>query len=224
MIKVFIGYDQREAQVFHVCVQSILMNTTVPVQIIPLNLDQLKKIYSEEHGDNTNNFIYTRFLVPHLCNFESTAIYMDGDMVVRGDLKDLISMNDKKSAVNVVKHNYKTKKKTKYMGTLNEDFPRKNWSSVIIWNCDHVKNKILLPSLIQKSTGKFLHRFEWLDDDDINELPREWNWLCDEYGDNSSAKLIHYTLGAPCFKAFRDTPMAGEYMKYLEAAGRVDDI
>lgn len=223
-MKIFIGYDAREAEVFHVCVQSILMNTKIPVQIIPLNLEQLKSVYTEEHSDNTNYFIYSRFLVPFLCNFESSALYIDGDMVVRGDLKDLMVLNDRSSAVNVVKHNYKTKKNIKYMGTKNEDFPRKNWSSVIIWNCDHDKNKILQPELIKKSSGKFLHRFEWLDDNEINELPREWNWLCDEYGENNSAKLIHYTLGAPCFNAFKDTPMAEEYNKYLEASRRVDDI
>jgi lipopolysaccharide biosynthesis glycosyltransferase len=223
-MKVFIGYDPREAEIFHVCVQSILMNTKSLVQIIPLNLEQLKPIYKELHCDNSNSFVYSRFLVPYLCNFTGSAIYMDGDMVVRGDLSELSALNNRKYAVNVVKHDYKTKQTIKYMNQVNEDFPRKNWSSLMIWNCDHDKNKILQPDLISKATGKFLHRFEWLDDKEINELPKTWNWLCDEYGENKKAKLIHYTLGAPCFKKFKNTPMASEYNKYLKAAERVDDV
>jgi hypothetical protein len=108
----------------------------------------------------------------------------------------------------VVKHDYKTKSHQKYLGNINENYPRKNWSSVILWNCNHPKHKILTPHFIANQTGKYLHRFSWLQDDDIGELPKEWNWLATEYPANTHAKLIHYTLGTPCFKDYRNSEMS----------------
>jgi hypothetical protein len=113
--------------------------------------------------------------------------------------------------VQVVKHDYKTRMPVKYLGSPNEDYPRKNWSSVILWNCGSFPNRKLMPDFVQRSTGAELHRFSWLDDARIGELPPEWNWLPDEYGPNPAAKLLHYTLGTPCFHEFADTPMAAEW-------------
>jgi hypothetical protein len=113
--------------------------------------------------------------------------------------------------VQVVKHDYKTKMTEKYLGSKNEDYTRKNWSSVILWNCRNPINNRLTPEFIQKSTGAELHRFSWIKDERIGELPPEWNWLPDEFGPNPNAKLLHYTLGTPCFHEFATTPMADEW-------------
>ena len=99
----------------------------------------------------------------------------------------------------------------KYLGAKNEDYPRKNWSSVILWNCNSHPNRRLTPDFVQQATGAELHRFTWIDDDRIGELPPEWNWLPDEYGPNLDAKLLHYTLGTPCFHEFADTPQGNEW-------------
>ena len=99
----------------------------------------------------------------------------------------------------------------KYLGSKNENYPRKNWSSVILYNCSHPKNRILTPEFVQNATGAQLHRFSWLQDDLIGSLPIEWNWLPDEFGPNDNAKLLHYTLGTPCFHEFANTPMADEW-------------
>lgn len=210
MIPVFVGYDPREAIAFHVCVNSIIRHASQPVQIIPVALN-LFKDYSETHTDGSNHFIYTRFLVPHLMNYQGWAIFIDGDMIVRTDITELWNLRDETKDVLVVKHDYKTKMKEKYLGSKNEDYPRKNWSSVILWNCGNSPNKTLTPEFVQKSTGAELHRFTWLDDSRIGELPKEWNWLPDEYGENSNAKLLHYTLGTPCFQEFANTPMGNEW-------------
>ncbi len=53
-----------------------------------------------------------------------------------------------------------------------------------------------------------MHRFSWLSDDLIGELPKEWNWLAIEYPENKNAKIVHYTLGTPCFKDYSETSMA----------------
>lgn len=209
-IPVFIGYDPREAIAFHVCVNSIIRNSSAPVAVMPIALN-LFRDYQETHDDGSNHFIYTRFLVPHLMNFTGKAIFIDGDMIVRGDIVELYNMLTPGHDVAVVKHDYKTRMKEKYLGSKNEDYPRKNWSSVIVWDCSTYPNRRLTPEFVQKQPGSYLHRFSWIEDDRIQELPREWNWLPDEYGANPEAKLLHYTLGTPCFHEFADTPQNEEW-------------
>jgi lipopolysaccharide biosynthesis glycosyltransferase len=195
----------------------VIKNTSIPVKITPLVLSQLKE-FNETHQDRSNDFVYSRFLTPYLNEFDGWAIFADGDMICQADLKELIGMADPNKALMVVKHDYQTKASIKYLGNINENYPRKNWSSVILWNCSHPKHKILTPEFVSNQTGKFLHRFSWLDDNDIGELPVEWNWLACEYEKNTEAKLIHYTLGTPCFKDFRDTDMAEIWYDYYESA------
>lgn len=210
IIPVFVGYDPREAIAFHTCVNSIIRHATQPVAIHPVALN-LFRDYSETHTDGSNHFIYTRFLVPYLMRWQGWAIFIDGDMIVRDDITKLWQLRETNKDVMVVKHDYKTRMPVKYLGAKNEDYPRKNWSSVIVWNCNSFPNRRLTPEFVQKSTGSFLHRFSWLDDERIGELPPEWNWLPDEYGPNADAKLLHYTLGTPCFHEFADTPQADEW-------------
>jgi len=212
MITIFIGYDPREAIAFHTCANSIIRHATQPVQIIPLALN-LFKDYTETHTDGSNQFIYSRFLVPHLMKFSGWAIFIDGDMIVRDDITKLWELQNPYMDALVVKHDYKTKMSEKYLGAKNEDYPRKNWSSVILWNCNSFPNRKLTPEFIQKATGSELHRFTWIDNERLGELPIEWNWLPDEFGPNTNAKLLHYTLGAPCFHEFADAPQGEEWHK-----------
>jgi len=209
-IPIFIGYDPREAVAYHTCVNSIIRHASKPVAIIPLALN-LFEDYTETHTDGSNQFIYSRFLVPHLMNYEGWAIFMDGDMIVRDDIVELWESRNLYMDVMVVKHDYQTKMTEKYLGSKNENYPRKNWSSVIMWNCATYPNRQLTPEFVQRSTGAELHRFTWLEDRRIGDLPKEWNWLPDEYGENKDAKLLHYTLGTPCFHEFADTPQGSEW-------------
>jgi lipopolysaccharide biosynthesis glycosyltransferase len=144
-------------------------------------------------------------------DYQGWAIFIDGDMIVRGDITELWNLRDYTKDAMVVKHDYKTRMKEKYLGSVNEDYPRKNWSSVILWNCNAMRNRQLTPEFVQKSTGAELHRFSWLDDERIGELPPEWNWLDVEYDRNPNAKLVHYTLGTPCFHEFATTPQGSEW-------------
>ena len=212
IIKMVVGFDQRESVAYHTFVQSIIEKSSLPVSFIPLSINTLKG-YEEKHDDRSNDFVYSRFLTPYLNNFEGWAIFADGDMICQTDIKELLDLKDSSKALQVVKHNYKTKAHQKYLGNINQDYPRKNWSSVILWNCAHPKHKILTPDFIANQTGKYLHRFSWLEDDEIGELPKEWNWLATEYPNNEQANIIHYTLGTPCFKDYRDSEMADIWLK-----------
>jgi lipopolysaccharide biosynthesis glycosyltransferase len=218
-VKIFVGFDQRESVAYHTFCQSLIENSSIPIQITPLAINTLKD-YKETHADHSNDFIYSRFLTPYLNNFNGWAIYADGDMICQEDIKKLWELKDETKAVLVIMHNYQTKSHQKYLGNINENYPRKNWSSLILWNCSHPKHKILTPEFIQNQSGKYLHRFSWLDDSDIGTLPLEWNWLAIEYSKNRKAKLIHYTLGTPCFKSYSDTDMSDIWYSYNKKANQ----
>jgi len=209
-INIVVGFDQREAIAYHTFTQSVIEKSSIPVFFTPLAVNTLKD-YKETHKDRSNDFIYSRFLTPYLNNFTGWAIFADGDMVCQSDIKELWDLRDESKALLVVKHNYQTKKSIKYLGNINENYPRKNWSSLILWNCAHPKHRMLTPEFIANQSGKFLHRFSWLEDHDIGELPVEWNWLAVEYPVNTKAKIIHYTLGTPCFKDYKDTDMSDNW-------------
>lgn len=217
MIPIYVGYDPREPVAYHTFTQSVIKHASEPVCFVPLSLSIIRD-YRERHTDGSNQFIYSRFLVPYLCDFNGHAIFCDGDMIIRDDIAKLWALRSPAKAVQVVKHDYKTKASVKYLGAKNENYPRKNWSSVMIWNCAHHGNRNLTPELIESKTGAFLHRFEWLADSQIGELPIEWNWLAEEYPHKEDAKLVHYTLGTPCFKEYANCDYSNEWHATKEEA------
>jgi len=202
VLRVFVGYDPREAVAYHVCCQSILENTKYPVSFHPVR---------GERRDGSNDFIYARFLVPWLCGFSGSAVFVDGDMIVRGDISDLFALRRLDVGAQCVQHAYKTKHPTKYLGNKNEDYPRKNWSSVILWNCAFRPNRILTPEYVASKSGAFLHRFLWLQDNQIAPLPDAWNRLVLEQPVQESDRLLHYTIGTPCFQEYADCDHAEEW-------------
>jgi hypothetical protein len=203
---VFIGYDPREAVAYHVCQQSIIENCSDPSS---LEFHAL----AGERRDGSNDFIYARFLVPYLCGFAGSAVFMDGDMIVRGDILDLFDLGTSHVGAQVVKHDYLTKHPTKYLGNKNEDYPRKNWSSLILWSCDYFPNRVLTPTYVADKAGSFLHRFQWLKDEQIGELPAEWNRLVLEQEIEPADRLLHYTIGIPAFAEYAACDGAEEWWK-----------
>ncbi len=208
-IPIFVGYDRREAVAYHVCCQSIIERSSVPVAFYPLHLGMLGQ-YTETHTDGSNAFIYSRFLIPSIMQWKGHALFVDGDMIVKDDIANLWEMRRHDKAVQVVKHDYQTKFPVKYLGAKNESYPRKNWSSVMLWNCAHFHNRRLTPDYVERNTGAHLHRFSWLEDQFIGELPPEWNHLVLEYEDRD-AKLNHYTVGTPCFPEYAQAERSDEW-------------
>jgi lipopolysaccharide biosynthesis glycosyltransferase len=212
MLKIFVGFDGKvEPVAYHTFCQSVIEKASIPVSFTPLALNTLSD-YKETHTDGSNAFIYSRFLVPYLCDFKGMALFVDGDMICRTDIAEILWEHDQDEAVKVVKHYYQTKHPIKYLGAKNEDYPKKNWSSVMLWNCSHHLNKQLTPKFVMEKQGKYLHRFEWLKhEDQVGKLDAAWNWLETEYEYNPDAKLIHHTLGTPCFKDYQSTDYAQEW-------------
>jgi hypothetical protein len=212
-----VGFDQREAIAYHVFCQSVLERASQPVHFVPLTANSIPG-YRETHKDGSNAFTYSRFLVPYLLNYTGWAIFVDGDMVCRDDIVNLWKLRDATKAVQVAKHSYVTKSNQKYLGNKNENYPMKNWSSVILWNCGHPSNRQLTPEVVGSKNGSFLHRFQWLSDDEIGEISRLWNWLAIEYEPSADAKLVHYTLGTPCFNEYKNSDMAEDWHLALARA------
>jgi lipopolysaccharide biosynthesis glycosyltransferase len=219
-IRIFVGYDAREAVAYHVCCQSILEKASIPVAFLPLT--------TPDQRGGSNAFTFSRYQIPFLCDFSGWALFIDGDMVIDEDIAKLWEYTSVyyNKAVAVVKHDYQTRHARKYVGSAmeskNEDYPRKNWSSVVLWNCAHFSNRVLMPEYLQDAPAAYLHRFQWLEDKDIGELPMDWNYLMGEYPPHSPS-LYHHTLGIPALRHYSQDygswKWHGALVRALQCAG-----
>ena len=109
--------------------------------------------------------------------------------------------------------------KKKKLGSSQLLYPRKNWSSLVLWNCSHPSNKIVNPELVNTQTGKYLHRFGWLKDEEIGKINLEWNWLVGWYKepDDGKPKGIHFTEGGPWLgDDFKNVKYGDIWFRYYE--------
>jgi hypothetical protein len=206
MIRVFIGYDPREAVAFNVLSFSIQARASQPVTIAPLMLAQLKdKISRPRESLQSTDFTYSRFLVPHLCGYEGWAVFMDCDMLVLDDIAKLWALRDERFAVQCVKHNHVPSEDTKFLGEKQTRYEKKNWSSVMLFN--NALCRALTPDYVNTASGLELHRFHWLGNDDlIGEIPHRWNHLVDYDPALPADQLsnLHFTTGGPYFNEYKD--------------------
>lgn len=190
---------------------------------MPVQITHLGSGKTEREG--TNAFYISRWDVARHCDWRGPAIFMDGaDMLMLADIAELwAQVSVMSAAVAVVKHDYRTLHPRKYLGTDleadNRDYPRKNWSSVVGWDCGHAFNGALQPEFIAAQSGADLHRFAWLPDNCIAELDPKWNVLIGEQ-DPVGAKVAHFTLGIPGFEHYEDCPYADEWRATLKRALR----
>ena len=228
-IRIFTRCDQREAVGLHVFMQSVIETCSLPVAFTPITQDFCKLAGGQRDG--TTSFSFARFLVPALCDFRGWALWCDGvDMLARGDLAEIWQhiweYDSLRLAARVCKHDYATRHPVKFKGTemeaANPAKARHNWSSLILWNCAALQNRVLTPDFIRKASGSELHQFRWLDEcpERLGELPLEWNWLVGEYEPRRDARLVHFTLGIPGFEHYRDADYAAEWWDTHERAER----
>lgn len=199
MLKIFIGFDARETVLYHVLTQSLLAQSSQPLAITPLVLPHLRGIFTREtHPLQSTDFAFSRFLVPYLSGYEGWSLFLDNDIVAQADIAELFALADPSYAVQVVKHQHQPLEATKFRQTVQTQYAKKNWSSVMLFN--NAKCHALTPDLVNAATGLVLHQFKWLEDDAlIGALPAEWNHLVDYDEVNPCAKLIHFTSGGPYF-------------------------
>jgi hypothetical protein len=221
MLKIWMGYDPREAEAYDVAKWSICRRATQPVDIRALKLSTLaaEEILTrpiERNGTKlwcpisqapmATEFAISRFAVPFLAPREGWALFCDCDVVASADVARLFAEANPRFAVQVVQHNYVPRPAPKMDGAAQTVYSRKNWSSVMLWNLEHPAHERLTLDMLNTLPGRDLHRFCWLQDDEVGMLSPRWNWLVGEQPQPVEDGLAHYTLGGPWFPGWQPAP------------------
>jgi lipopolysaccharide biosynthesis glycosyltransferase len=216
MNKIYIGWDSREDIAYTVAAHSMeLMSRDVSIQ--PLKQHELREegIYTRSVDKlGSTEFTFTRFLVPYMNDYNGWALFTDCDVLALDDMNKLFELADDKYAVMCVKHDYTPSETVKMDGQQQSIYPRKNWSSVVLWNCAHPSNSVVTPELVNTESGMYMHRFMWLKDEEIGEIPYQWNYLSDWYQTNDP-KLVHFTEGGPWFEEYSNCEYSKEWKDIL---------
>jgi lipopolysaccharide biosynthesis glycosyltransferase len=216
-LQVFIGFDSAETVAYHVLSHSILRHASVPVSITPIVRAQVDSLYTRPRSPlESTDFSMTRFLVPYLSNYEGHSLFLDCDMLCQDDISGLFvqGLAYPEKAVHVVQHDYTPKTTKKFLNQAQTPYQKKNWSSVMLFH--NAKCRALTPDYVNTATGLALHQFQWLQEHEIGALSKEWNWLVGEYEPNDKAKILHYTLGTPCFADYAGCDQANLWHEEFE--------
>lgn len=195
ILSVFIGMDSRQPLAYQVAAHSIARNSSRPVSITPLILEQLPL---KRRG--LTDFSFSRYTVPWLCNYEGHALFLDGDTLTMGDIAELPW--DSPHAVSVVQHD----SVVKHGKAIDVRFER---PSVMLFNCAECRGLSL--DLIETGTPQKLQTWS----PSIGDLPPEWNYLV-EYNTGGGAKLAHFTMGIPVFPETCKDEYASEYQAEIQ--------
>ena len=224
-LKFFIGYDSKEDIAYRVCKYSLLKRSSINIKVFSLKLDELVAMnYYTRSIDPlaSTQFTYSRFLVPKLTNYTGWAVFCDCDFIFLDDVSKLCEGLDESKAVYCVKHDYTPKEKHKMDGQKQTIYPRKNWSSFIVYNCSHPSTKNLTIDKVNNETGAYLHQFKWCRDEEIGSLDERWNYLEGWTSNHNKSEpyAVHYTRGGPWFEEWQDVEFAQEWLternEYLE--------
>lgn len=222
MIRIFVGYDPRESVAWHVLVHSIYARSSAPVCFVPLALGTLGGLFWRERSPlQSTDFSFSRFLVPYLSGYEGWSLFMDCDMLMLEDVAKLWALRDDRYAVMCVKHRHKPKETIKFLNAPQTRYEKKNWSSVMLFN--NARCRALTVDYVNTASGLELHQFKWLaSEDEIGDIPVEWNHLVGCQEPREDAKNVHYTLGGPYFREFGDCEYALQWFLERERMLRVD--
>jgi hypothetical protein len=231
-IPLYIGYDPHERAAVNVLIDSLTQHSSRPLAITPIVARQLgSALRRERHPEQSTEFSFSRFLVPWLQDFQGWALFMDCDMLCRGDIAELWEARDGRYALQCVQHDHVPRESVKFLGARQSRYARKNWSSLMLFHCPRCR--ALTPEYVNTASGLALHRFEWLDDDAaIGALPMgRWNHLIDVQSPDprpaqqGGPALVHWTLGGPWFRDTRTGGgvLAAEWMAAREEAMRLWD-
>jgi len=231
-IPIFIGYDPRERAATNVLIDSLYQHSRAPLAITPIVTPQLESqglFWRERDPKQSTAFSFTRFLVPYLTGYRGWAIFMDCDMLCRGDIAELWAARDERYAVMCVQHEHVPGETKKFLGEVQSAYPKKNWSSLMLMQCDRCTGLTL--DYVNTATGLELHRFHWLaGDEEIGALPNRWNHLVDVQPapgkeETDGPTLLHWTLGGPWFREQRTMGggLAAEWFSARDDAFRLWD-
>ena len=214
---IFIGLDEPSEISFQKCKTSIFkQNTRYNISIHAINYNTVKEYNRIKDKYESTQFAFARFFTPFISEYNGVSIFCDGDFLFIDSIDNLLDLYDPKFALQCCKHQYKPTNLTKMDGKRQSIYPRKNWSSLMIFNNEHPKNKTLNPETINNQSGAFLHRFKWLEDSEIGDIPIEWNWLVGYYKEKGSfkPKALHFTDGGPWLEEYKDCEFSKVWLDY----------
>jgi hypothetical protein len=226
--RIFIGWNKREPNVYEVAKFSLERRTSIPVAVAAIKLDELRArglYWREQDPLASTEFTYSRFLTPALAGFSGWVLYCDCDFLWLSDIAGLVASTRTSKAVYCVQHDYRPTETMKMDGAVQTVFPRKNWSSLMLFNCGHPSVRTLTPECVNRESGAYLHRMQWAADDDIGALPVEWNWL--EGWNRKPAvgtpKAVHFTRGGPWLPNWQHVDYAGLWLAEQRAMTAASD-
>ena len=237
-LEVLIGWDPREQLAWNVCQRSIVAQAHAagmpPPPIRPIAISTLGGLYGRPVARNGGQLIDTISGAPMSTEFSLArfwtpvvsrarwALFVDGDFMFRTNVWTLLEHADPRYAVQVVKHNHQPAERTKMDGQAQTTYPRKNWSSLILWNLAHAATRRLWLYDLNSRPGLWLHGFNWLQDPEIGELPAGWNHLecVSDLMADAEPKAVHYTLGTPDMPEAPRGPFLEAWLAHLTAAER----
>jgi hypothetical protein len=240
ILNVYVGYDPREHEAFEVCRWSLARHSSIPVRVHALNLIDLvqdclywrgwhedekgRKIDAVDGKPFSTDFSFSRFLVPALSRLKhrtGRAVFVDCDFLFLRDIQDLMWQIDPDAAISVVQHDFTPLTETKMDGQIQQPYPRKLWSSLMVFNLDHGALGALTADYVNTAPGSDLHQFKFLPDELIGSIDPMWNFIPGYtrpptvteqiYGGRRLA-AIHYTHGLPIFEDYANCDYAGEWL------------
>jgi len=227
--KIFVGYDSREDLAWEVCRHSLQRHADDDLTVIPIRQQPLRELglYTRVvDSKSSTEFSITRFLTPYLAAQSGWAVFCDCDFLFTVDVRQVFEGLDPSKAVYCVQHDYTPAHTIKMDGKQQATYPRKNWSSFMVFNCDHPDVQALTPTVINSAEPAYLHRFNWVSDSEaIGALDLDWNFLVGEYPKpQQTPRVLHYTVGGPWFEAWQDCDYAALWLEerdlYLQSLNR----
>jgi lipopolysaccharide biosynthesis glycosyltransferase len=207
--RIYVGWDAREPEAFEVAEFSLKRRASIPLTVMPIKLDELraKGLYHRDQDPlASTEFTYSRFLTPSLAGYRGWALFCDCDFLWLSDVASLVEYTRVPKALYCVQHDYRPTETTKMDGAAQTVYPRKNWSSLMLFNCDHPAVQSLTPEVVNRESGAYLHRMQWVKDEDIGALPVDWNWLegWNRKPAQGPPKVVHFTRGGPWFERWQN--------------------
>jgi hypothetical protein len=235
--RIFLGWSAEEMRAWNVAQVSARARSQSPVRLdidrITMSDLRYRELYTRPTTDRGEGHLWdelsgapmstahaiARFFVPMLCHYSGWALFTDGDVLFRDDVLSLFALADERYAVQVVQHPPLSDVGFKKDGHLQTTYARKNWSSVMLFNCGHPANLALEPELLNTAPGRDLHRFCWLSDDLIGALPMRWNYLVGVSAHDADPAIVHFTEGTPDVNGYEHCEYADEWYEASRLAG-----
>lgn len=229
---VYVGFDAREQLAYQVCCTSLRRHSP-DVIIQPISRDLLGPVYNRPTSRRgnvlwddisdapcTTDFSIARFHLPFMAK-RGLALFCDCDFMWRGPVEPLFvnARAHSEIALHCVQHDYTPQEGVKMDRQPQTQYPRKNWSSMVVWNLDHPSNAPLVRSPHEANTlkGSQLHRFTWLADHELGALPSSYNWLEGVSPANANPVAVHYTRGTPNLQGYEHSAFSDEWREYANA-------